>query len=81
MRNILIWSNEHQAFWGPNRRGYVTFEAAGKYTKEEADEILRLAWCPGHDNCCLGRWPHEIALQVVGESVSGGPRPGKPSET
>jgi hypothetical protein len=70
----VIWSNEHDAFWGPDRRGYVSFAHAGRYTREEADEILERAWCPGHKDCCDGKFPHEVALQVAAESVSGGPR-------
>lgn len=33
----LIWSNEHRAWWRPNRMGYtIHIEAAGRYTREEA---------------------------------------------
>lgn len=75
-RDIVIWSNEHGAFWGPARCGYVGFAEAGRYTREEADEILTLSWCPGHRHCCKGEWPHEVALQVIAQSISGGPRSG-----
>jgi len=37
----LIWSFEHRAWWGPDRCGYTTdIERAGRYTKEEAGEIV-----------------------------------------
>lgn len=36
-----IWSYEHNAWWKPDRRGYVVdLKGAGKYTKQEAKEIL-----------------------------------------
>jgi transposase InsO family protein len=40
----LIWSNEHQAWWGPGRCGYVrSMLAAGKYTRAEAIDICKRA--------------------------------------
>ena len=40
----LVWSNEHQAWWRPNRQGYTVFvEAAGRYSHEEALDICRKA--------------------------------------
>lgn len=36
----VVWSNEHCAWWGPNRAGYCTrLEYAGHYTREEALRI------------------------------------------
>mgnify|MGYP000882785802 CR=1 FL=1 len=36
----LVWSNEHEAWWGPNHRGYFTDVAsAGRYTLKEANDI------------------------------------------
>lgn len=36
----LVWSNEHKAWWGPNKCGcYWKIEAAGRYTLEEAMKI------------------------------------------
>lgn len=36
----LIWSNEHRAWWGPGRRGYVKRIAdAGRYSESAALEI------------------------------------------
>lgn len=37
MANYLIWSNEHRAWWRPNRQGYtIHLKAAGRYTREQA---------------------------------------------
>lgn len=36
----LIWSNEHHAWWGPNKRGYVNHSSdAGRYSRERALDI------------------------------------------
>ena len=36
----LIWSNEHGAWWGPHRNGYVVrVEDAGTYTRSVALNI------------------------------------------
>lgn len=36
----LVWSNEHAAWWGPNRCGYNThLSHAGRYTRAEAIKI------------------------------------------
>ena len=38
----LIWSIEHESWWGPARHGYTwNRETAGRYTLEEATEIVR----------------------------------------
>ena len=38
----LIWSNEHNAWWGPREAGYVTqVLCAGVYTRERAEQIER----------------------------------------
>lgn len=40
----LIWSNEHQAWWGPGRCGYVRgLTQAGRYTRAEALKICKNA--------------------------------------
>lgn len=58
----VIWSNEHSAWWAPNRNGYQWRLAdAGLYTRREALEIVRGAtW---------GQWrshkpPHEVPICV-----------------
>lgn len=36
----LVWSNEHEAWWGPNRCGYTQkMNDAGRYTFAEAVQI------------------------------------------
>lgn len=36
----VIWSNEHNAWWAPNSRGYVVDrKSAGRYIVEEAKKI------------------------------------------
>jgi hypothetical protein len=36
----LVWSNEHDAWWGPNANGYVRrVEHAGRYTHAQALQI------------------------------------------
>lgn len=36
----IVWSNEHRAFWAPNRCGYTArIEKAGRYTRAEAETI------------------------------------------
>jgi len=38
----LVWSNEHRAFWGEDRSGYVNdHRKAGRYTLAEATDICR----------------------------------------
>lgn len=43
-KNWLVWSNEHRAFWAPNRCGYTgLIEKAGRYTRTEAENICKSA--------------------------------------
>ena len=36
----FVWSNEHRAWWGPDRRGYTPrISTAGRYRREEAIAI------------------------------------------
>lgn len=38
----LIWSNEHNGWWGPNRAGYTPgLLGAGTYSREQALDICR----------------------------------------
>lgn len=38
----LVWSNEHNAWWGPGRCGYSPgLIGAGKYSREQALKICR----------------------------------------
>lgn len=45
----LIWAWDHEAWYRPNRAGYTTeVHQAGRYTKEEAGDIVTDAiWPPG----------------------------------
>ena len=51
MPNYLIWSNEHKAWWCPDRLGYTPHLInSGRYTREEAIVICRKAmygWTAG----------------------------------
>lgn len=39
-RDRVVWSFEHQAWWGPDHRGYTTDLAkAGRYTAQQAGLI------------------------------------------
>lgn len=56
----VVWSNEHRAWWGPNRCGYtLSIAKAGRYSREEALSIARGrdGWRLGHSN------PDEIAMR------------------
>lgn len=40
----LIWSNEHDAWWGPDGWGYTrTLAGAGRYSREDAIRICKQA--------------------------------------
>lgn len=44
VRVYLVWSNEHDAWWRPNRCGYTgELWDAGRYTESDAAEICRKA--------------------------------------
>jgi hypothetical protein len=59
----LIWSNEHRAWWGPGRSGYVTrIEHAGRYSYEQALDICTEAM-PGTSRQ-LGMLP-ELPVRLV----------------
>jgi hypothetical protein len=46
----LVWSNEHRAYWRPDKAGYTIFaKAAGRYTEEQAIDICRFARSRGED--------------------------------
>ena len=47
----LIWSNEHHAYWAPERCGYTkSANAAGRYQFSEAIEICRDARIATNDD-------------------------------
>lgn len=56
----LIWSNEHDAWWAPNERGYTrSRRGAGRYSYHRALEIVRRA------NCRNGDKPFEAMVEDV----------------
>ena len=64
MRDYVIWSFEHEAWWGPNRCGYTDhLNEAGRYTAEEAGDIVTASV-----------WLDEVAmLETVLERFGGQP--------
>lgn len=60
----LIWSHEHQGWWGPARISYTTdVAAAGRYYKGQAEKIVQdaaLGWHPGEDGS--DALPHEVMV-------------------
>lgn len=48
MNQFLIWSNQHAAWWRPNRAGYThVIDEAGRYDRTTAEEIVRDATLGG----------------------------------
>lgn len=50
---FLIWSRDHQAWWGPERSGYTNdLERAGRYESGEAMDVTDWAYprCNSHLN-------------------------------
>lgn len=49
---VLVWSNEHQAWWGPREQGYVPAPAfAGRFSRKRARQIIRdayIGWNPAN---------------------------------
>lgn len=65
----VIWSFEHDAWWRPGRMGYTPeLDAAGRYTKAEAEEIVADA-----NRYSGSRHPHEAALPLSAALLSGRP--------
>jgi len=51
---FLIWSIEHDAWWGPARRGYTRdIRAAGRYAVDEVTEIVADANIAGFNECAV----------------------------
>lgn len=47
--NYLVWSNQHRMWWKANRCGYTPDrDTAGRYTRAEADAIVKDATVDGH---------------------------------
>jgi hypothetical protein len=50
----LIWSHEHNAWWGPEERGYTNFiRAAGRYLKQDAMRICARPAINRDPNHCI----------------------------
>lgn len=62
MEDVLIWSYEHNAWWAPNERGYVSdVFRAGRYTPKRAGEI------------CGAAFPNEVIVPVLWAETHGRP--------
>ncbi len=58
----LIWSNQHNAFWKPDGRGYTNQLAeAGRYTENEL--AVRLKWHEHREYMADGT-PHEVVIDA-----------------
>lgn len=58
----IVWSNEHRAFWAPNRQGYTkAIEKAGRYSRDEAENICRYAAPRANSTINVGT-PPEICM-------------------
>lgn len=56
----LVWSMEHNCWWAPAHNGYVSKrEEAGRYTYEQADEIVR-----GANEHCNPDRPKEAMIAI-----------------
>jgi hypothetical protein len=67
--NYLIWSIEHQAWWGERCIGYHDdWREAGRYTREEAINVCRVSLPVGrrHDGFKRGRKPqfNEVPVRL-----------------
>ena len=55
----LIWSNEHRAWWAPERQGYTqSVDRAGRYSRAEAMDTAGA----GRGGWSKGKNPGEIAI-------------------
>ncbi|WIM97812.1 hypothetical protein ACTOB_001366 [Actinoplanes oblitus] len=46
--SYLVWSNQKTMWWRPRNSGYTQYiEEAGRYTRAEAEEIVRKATVDG----------------------------------
>jgi hypothetical protein len=65
---FVVWSFEHDAWWGPGRMGYTTdLTKAGRYSEADATDIVAKA----------NRYrsiPYERAMTLVDAMEHGAPR-------
>jgi hypothetical protein len=67
----LIWSEEHGAWWNPNRAGYTkSMVRAGRYSREEAEAISNSA--NGHGRFCEVPVRVSLAIHYACQMPSGG---------
>lgn len=67
----LIWSEEHGAWWNPNRAGYtMSMKAAGRYSRDEAEAISHSA--NGHGRFCEVPVRASLAIQHACAMPGGG---------
>lgn len=46
--SFLVWSNQHAMWWRADQRGYTQIiDEAGRYTRAEAEDIVRKATLDG----------------------------------
>jgi hypothetical protein len=61
MTTFLIWSFEHDAWWGPGERGYPTdIRKAGHYSLERAVEICTKANLTGLNEAVVPLPPNSM---------------------
>lgn len=54
MKNYVIWSIEHNAWWAPNWNGYTpSLQEAGIYIEAEAAKIVRQANIVSFNECMI----------------------------
>lgn len=59
--DVLIWSNEHNAWWAPNDRGYTQSRPhAGEYPLDRAIDICIRA----NRHLKPGKPPHEAVVPI-----------------
>ena len=71
MQEVLIWSEEHGAWWKPGRWGYTTSMAkAGHYSEGVAEEIVRRANVCGFNEIAVPVPEALTALALRGQRAS-----------
>lgn len=75
-RCYVVWSYEHEAWWGPDRCGYTTDLAkAGRYGTDELGEITTTIppeeEVAVHERLATGGWPPYIRRRALTEAGDG----------
>lgn len=61
---VLIWSFEHNAWWGPGEHGYVeTVDEAGRYSMWRAEQICLMANIPAINEAIVPLWDERAPAQ------------------